>query len=41
MLKTGRIEKQEDWESVRNMTMIFSKIIKQRPDAYESLNGQL
>lgn len=40
-LKTGRMERQEDWESVRNLTIIFSKIIKQRPDAYVSLNDQL
>ena len=40
-LKTGRMDKQEDWESVRNLTIIFSKIIKQRPDAYDSLNGWL
>ena len=40
-LKTGRMDKQEDWESVRNLTIIFSKIIKQRPDAYDSLNGCL
>jgi len=40
-LKTGRMDRQEDWESVRNLTIIFSKIIKQRPDAYDSLNHQL
>ena len=40
-LKTGRMDKQEDWESVRNLTIIFSKIIKQRPEAYDSLNRWL
>ena len=36
-LKAGRVD-QEEWESVRNLTIIFSKIIKQRPEAYDSLN---